>query len=52
MGKVLLPFAFRLFMFGFVAGPSLAANLPKMELKPLWPNVVVQRPHLAVRSAR
>ncbi|HMJ90016.1 MAG TPA: PQQ-dependent sugar dehydrogenase [Candidatus Acidoferrum sp.] len=26
------------------AGPELPAALPKMELKPLWPNVVVQRP--------
>ena len=33
-----------LFTFGFVACDAMAASLPQMELRPLWPNVAMQRP--------
>src|SRR5687768_7809103 len=42
MGKVSLQTVL-LFVFGFLGAESPAA-LPKVELKPLWPNVAIQRP--------
>jgi len=41
--KALLPTAAKALAFAFAVFASAAA-LPKMELKPLWPNVAIQRP--------